>query len=87
MGIVKTGQTTGGLIAISPNAKVITNFTTNWYCNGCDQWHEAYRNTRDIIKFTMLELQRYITNHKNSFKNAFNSLLKPTYYIHCYIKL
>ena len=25
------------------NAKVIINFTTNWYCNGCDQWHEVYK--------------------------------------------
>ena len=30
------------------NVKIITNFTTNWCCNGCDQWHEAYKNARDI---------------------------------------
>ena len=69
------------------NAKVITNFTTNWCCNECDQWHEAYKNTRNIIKFTTWELQRYITNHKYSLKNAFNSFLKSTNYIHCHIKL
>ena len=45
------------------------------------------QNARDIIKFTTWELQRYIPNHKNSFKNAFNSLLKTTYHIHCHIKL
>ena len=34
------------------NAKVITNFTINWCCNKCDQWYEAYKNTRNIIKLT-----------------------------------
>ena len=67
------------------NAKVITNFTTNWCCNEYDQWHEAYKSARDITKFTTWELQRYITNHKNSLKNTFNSLLKCTYHI-CHIK-
>ena len=67
------------------NVKVITNFTTN--CNGCDQWHEAYKNVKDIIKFTTWELQRYIINHKNLLKNAFNNLLKSIYNIHCHIKL
>ena len=39
------------------NAKVITNLTTNWCCNECDQWHEVYKNIRNIIKFTTWELQ------------------------------
>ena len=30
------------------NAKVITNLTSNWYCNGCDQWHETYKNAETL---------------------------------------
>ena len=48
--------------------RLITKFTTNWYSNGCDQWHEVYKNVRDIIKLTTWELQRYIINHKNHSK-------------------
>ena len=54
------------LICSNPQIQGTTRLT-NWYCNGCDQWHEAYKNARDIIKFTTWELQRYITNHKNLF--------------------
>ena len=39
------------MIFFLENAKVITNFTTNWYYKWCDQWDEAYKNARDIIKF------------------------------------
>ena len=38
----------------------MTNFTINWYCNECDQWHEAYKNTRNIIKLTT-ENYKYIS--------------------------
>ena len=31
------------------NAKVIKFFTINWYCNECDQWYVAYKNTKNII--------------------------------------